>query len=564
MVVTRIRKLILLSTRSYSLTLTPDAQPANSPEPRAPSLGFVGLGLRAGVVMLLLPGMAVAQTQKIAVTSMHVEGNTLLPEPALSRMASGFAGTERTMAELNAVAARVQDAYRDAGYGGVVAYIPPQETTDGKIVVRVVEGRLAHVSVKGNTYFDTANVRAGLPHLREGTTPPVRAIDRDIQSSNDNPAKNVRVTLMAGAKPGDIDADVAVTDSNPLQYIVGYNNTGTSATGTQRLSVGIQHANLFGRDQVGTIQYQTSPQHPQRVRIYSLGYRVPLYAHAASVDAFFAHSTVNNGTTATTAGPLSFTGKGTVAGVRLNRNLDRLGEYDHHVTLGVDSRRYDDDCTIGDFGSRGCGSAAVDVTTVPLTLAYVGQKQGPMLAYGISAALSANAGGSSGATFEAARPGAKRHYVVSRFVGFLEKGLPAGFTVNARLELQYSPHALITGEKYGLGGVGSVRAYTERELAGDSGYLLRFEAAPAAFELTETYRLRPYLFLDHGRVTNHRDMPCRGQDESRCALTSLGVGARLSLGKAVNAGVDVGRAASHGVTTRSGEVRGHFALNLVL
>jgi hemolysin activation/secretion protein len=131
----------------------------------------------------------------------------------------------------------------------------------------------------------------------------VRAIDRDIQSTNDNPAKHVRVTLMAGAKPGDIDADVAVSDSNPLQYLAGYNNTGTSATGTQRLSVGIQHANLFGLDHVGTFQYQTSPQHTDRVRIYSLGYRVPLYAQALSIDAFFAHSTVSNGTTATTAGP---------------------------------------------------------------------------------------------------------------------------------------------------------------------------------------------------------------------------------------------------------------------
>ena len=563
MVVTRIRTLFFPSTRSFSLK-TPLALDAVSGKTRAPSPSCVTLGLHAGAALLLVPCIAAAQTQKVAVTSVHVEGNTLLPEPALSRLTSGFAGTEQTITELNSVAARVQDAYRDAGYGGVVAYIPPQETPDGKVVVRVVEGRVAQVRVSGNTYFDTSNVRAGLPHLREGTTPQVRAIDRDIQSSNDNPAKNVRVTLMAGAKPGDIDADVAVTDSNPLQYIVGYNNTGTSATGTQRLSVGIQHANLFGRDQVATMQYQTSPQHPQRVRIYSLGYRVPLYAHAASIDAFFAHSTVNNGTTATTAGPLSFTGKGTVFGLRLNRNLDRLGEYDHHVTLGVDSRRYDDDCTIGDFGSKGCGPAAVDVTTVPLTVAYVGQKQGPMLAYGISAALSANAGGSSSVTFDAARPGAKRHYVVSRFVGFVEKGLPGGFTVNGRLELQYSPHALITGEKYGLGGVGSVRGYAERELAGDNGYLLRFEAAPAAFELTETYRLRPYLFLDHGQVMNHRDMPCRGTDESHCALSSLGIGARLSFGKAVNASVDVGRALSHGVTTRSGDVRGHFAINMVL
>jgi hemolysin activation/secretion protein len=515
-------------------------------------------------LLMLLPGMALAQQQRIPVSSVHIEGNTLLPEPVLARMTADLPGTERSLAELNAVAVRVQDAYRDAGYGGVVAYIPPQENPDGKLVLRVVEGRLAHVRVSGNSWFDTANVRAGLPSLREGATPRVRNIDRDIQSTNDNPAKHVRVTLMAGAKPGDIDADVAVSDSNPLQYLVGYNNTGNSATGLQRLSVGIQHANLFGRDHVGTFQYQTSPQHTDRVRIYSLGYRVPLYAHALSIDAFYAHSTVSNGTTATTAGPLSFTGKGTVLGLRLNRNLDRIGEYDHHLTFGVDRRVYDDDCSIGVFGSLACGPAAIDVSTLPLSLAYSGQKQSPTLAYGISAALSANAGGSSSATFEAARPGAKRHYLIARVVGFGERALPAGFSLNGRVEFQYSRDTLISGEKFGLGGVGSVRGYAERELAGDKGYLLRFELAAAALEPTDGWRVRPYVFLDHGRVMNHGDAPCRDATETSCALTGAGIGARLNIGRKLNFSLDVGRASTRGINTASGDVHAHFALNLVL
>jgi hemolysin activation/secretion protein len=374
----------------------------------------------------------------------------------------------------------------------------------------------------------------------------------------------VAVTLMAGARPGDIDAEVNVMDAKPLQYLVGYNNTGTSATGMQRLSVGVQHANLFGRDHVGTLQYQTSPEHPERVHIYSLGYRVPLYAHAVSIDAFYAHSTVSNGTTATTAGPLTFTGRGTVAGLRLNRNLDRIGEYDHHVSLGIDTRRYDDECSVGVFGALACGPAAVDVATVPLCVAYVGQKQGPALSYGVSGALSVNAGGSARATFDAARPGARRHYAIARVVGFAEKGLGAGLTVNGRLELQYTPHALISGEKSGLGGAASVRGYTERELAGDVGMLVRIEAAAAALQLAQGYRLHPYLFLDHGRVLNHRDMPCRDANETSCALTGVGLGARLALGRGVNASVDVGRAQSRGLGTAPGDVRGHFALNLVL
>ncbi|WP_165390997.1 ShlB/FhaC/HecB family hemolysin secretion/activation protein [Pseudoduganella lutea] len=506
---------------------------------------------------------APASQPGMPVQAVRVEGNTLLPEHTLRELTAGLAGNRHTLAELEALAARVQEAYRNAGYGGVVAYLPEQDISTGNIVIRVVEGKLAAVRVAGNRYFDTANVRAGLPSLREGTTPRVGHVDRDIQLSNDNPAKNVKVTLTAGAQPGDIDADVAVTDTDPLQYLVGYGNTGNRSTGRHRVSVGIQHANLFGRDHVGTLQFQTSPEDPGRVKIFSAGYRIPLYARAASLDAFVAHSSVSNGTTITPAGPLSFTGRGTVVGLRANRNLDRIGEYDHHVTLGIDWRDYEDDCSIGDFGPAGCGSAAVDVSTVPVSVSYTGQKQGPRLAFGVSAGLSVNTGGSSRATFDAARPGAPRTYAIARAAGFVDRAWTARFSVNGRLDMQYSPHALISGERFGIGGANSVRGYAEREMAGDTGFLVRFEAAPAPIDVANGVRVRPYLFVDHGRIVNHRDLPCRGAGETSCKLTGAGIGVRLGLGRKATASLDIGRALERGITTSPGDVRGHVSLNLV-
>lgn len=509
------------------------------------------------------PAAPAAQQQRIIVTAVRVEGNTLLPERVLSELTAGVAGTERSVPELNQVATRIQNAYRNAGYGGVVAYIPEQAITGGNVVIRVVEGKLANVRVTGNVHFDTANIRAGLPNLREGATPVVRAIDRDIQLSNENPAKDVKVTLTAGARPGEIDADVGVTDSRPLQFLLGYNNTGQAITGKHRVSVGLQHSNLFGRDHVATMQYQTSPEKPDQVRIFSAGYRVPLYSQAASFDAFFAHSNVSSGTTFTPAGPLSFAGKGTVVGLRGNRNFDRIGEYDHRATLGLDWRDYDNECSVAGLGPLACGPAGVSVTAIPVSLAYTGQKQGPQTSWGINASLWANLGGSSQATFEAARPGARRHYVISRFSGFREMALAAGFALHGRLDIQYTPHALISGEKLGLGGAGNVRGYIERELAGDSGFAARLEALAPPMEVTQGFRWRPYVFVDHGRVSNHKDMPCRNLTDTSCKLTGAGIGTRLSIGKNTSATLDIARAFEHGVTTSSGDVRGHVSVNFV-
>jgi hemolysin activation/secretion protein len=528
---------------------------------------FRSLALQA-CLGLLLPAIAGAQSpsaksaQSIEVAAVRVEGNTLLPDATLARLTAGVAGTRQDLAALTALAARIQAAYREAGYGGVVAYLPQQASNDRTVVVRVVEGKLARVRVNGNRYFSSANVRAGLAHLREGTTPPVRAVDRDIQLTNSNSAKHVNVSLTAGAGPGDIDADVDVSDARPLQVLAGYNNTGTASTGRGRVSVGIEHANLFDLDHVGTLQYQTSPEQPGRVRIFSGGYRVPLYAQAASVDAFIAHSTVRNGTTATTAGPLSFTGRGTIAGLRVNRYLDRIGEYDHFLTLGLDRRDYQDDCSVGDFGAAACGPAAVSVTTMPLSLAYTGQKSGAALAYGFNAAVSVNLGGSAAPTFEAARPGSKRRYVLGRASAFIEKPLAAGITLNARMDLQYSAAALISAERFGIGGSASVRGYEERELNGDHGILLRLEAAWAGIAWPRGARLQPYLFVDHGRVENRGELPCLGLAATACRLSSAGAGARATLARRLGASLDVARALERGATTTPGRVRAHVALNL--
>jgi hemolysin activation/secretion protein len=527
------------------------------------------LALQVGMAWLLWPAIAcagapdaAAGTDAVAVAAVRVEGNTLLPEATLARLTAGVAGTKQGLPGLNALAARIQRAYRDAGYGGVVAYVPQQASSEGLVVVRVVEGKLAAVRVNGNRYFTSANVRAALAHLREGATPPVRAIDRDIQLTNSNSAKHVNVSLTAGAKPGDIDADVNVTDTRPLQVLAGYNNTGTEATGRGRVSVGIEHANLFDRDHVGTLQFQTSPEEPGRVRIFSGGYRVPLYAQAASLDAFVAHSTVRNGVTATTAGPLSFTGRGTIAGLRVNRYLDRIGEYDHYLTLGLDRRAYKDDCAIGDFGAAGCGPAAADVTTAPLSLSYTGQKSGAALGYGLTASVSVNAGGSAGTSFAAARPGAQRRYRLVRASAFVDKPLAAGITLSGRMDVQYSADRLIPAERFGIGGGASVRGYEERELNGDHGILLRIEAAYAGFAWARGARVQPYVFVDHGRVENRGDLPCLALDATACRLTGAGLGARATLPRRASASLDIARAMHRGATSDPGRVRAHVTLNL--
>jgi len=506
-----------------------------------------------------------AASRQFVVRSVRIDGNSLLPESELAERVVSLVGSERTAADLRQAAAAVQDAYRQAGYAGVVAYIPEQPLASGEIVIRVVEGRLAQVKISGNQRYDEANIRQSLPNLREGETPRVRAIDRDIQLANENPVKELRVVLTAGARPGDVDASIEVAEESPQRVLIGFDNTGDPSTGDYRLSIGFQHANLWNLDHIGTFQYQTSPTDANLVQIYSLGYRLPLYGHAASIDAFVAYSSVDNGTTTTVAGPLQFTGKGKIAGLRANRYLERIGEYDHRLTLGLDWRDLQNDCRLGAFGAAGCGTAGVSVVVLPLSLTYTGQVQTPESAWGFAGWLAQNAGGSSDEDFKAARPRADKYYSIARLSGFAGFAPPTGFGLQGRLSAQSSPDALVPVEQFGLGGASSVRGYREREVAGDSGLYVNLEGlAPDLRQIIgfENASLRPLAFFDWGQVTNRYRWPCAGTD-TRCSLSSVGVGVRFAVGRYFSGRLDVAHTLEDGPQTPAGKNRGNIALNFV-
>lgn len=511
-----------------------------------------------------------SETQSFSVTKIQIQGNTLLPVDELTRLVAHLVGDQRTLGDLMQGAASVQQAYRKAGYGGVIAFVPEQQLNSGDIVIRVVEGKLSNVEILDNQRYDESNILHGLPHLRKGETPRVRAIDRDIQMANENPAKELRVTLAAGSKPGDIDAKVRVIEEKPLRLLLGADTSGTPKTGGFRTNIGIQHANLWNRDHIGTVQFQTSPTVPEMVHVYSVGYRVPLYNQSSAIDAFFAHSSVDGVSTTTPAGPLGFTGKGDVGGFRAHRYLSRLGEYDHRLTFGADWRHYNNNCSIGSFGSAGCGTAGADVTLVPLSLGYTGQAQGPKLSWGLSSIISGNVAGSSQAGFNSARAGAEKHYVIWRFAGFSNLALPAGFGLAARVAAQYSPDALVPGEQLGIGGGGSalggvisVRGYREREVVGDFGTFFNLEGlGPDAGRYVNLwgFTLKPLAFFDFGWVGNHNNTRCTIRGSS-CSLASVGGGIRFSYGKRLFGRLDIGHALEDGNQKAAGTNRGHLAVN---
>lgn len=483
-------------------------------------------------VALMLAQAVWAQTPEFAVSGFQIEGNTLLSEPAAQEAVAGFAGAGRNLEDIKRAAAALKDVYAAQGYPIVQVIIPEQKLASGTVTLRVIEGRIAKVSVTGNKGYDAANIRTSLPGLKEGSAPNSARIVSEVVLANENPAKQVAVNFAAGAKPGDIDARIDVIEERIEKYTITADNAGSRATGLERLGLSYQNANLLKLDHQLSLQYMTTFQHPDKVANLTAGYRIPFYGAGLSLDLIAAYSDSKSNATST-AGPLSFSGKGTYLGIRLNQPLSGHGEYRHKLVYGLDYKDFDNDCSLSGIALTSCGT----ISDIPASVSYIGQISTPNYQAGSSIGYYRNIPG--GPHGDQTNYGThNRNWDAWRVSGFF--GVPlADWQLRATLNLQESSQTMIPSEQFGLGGGASVRGYDERTVAGDYGFAGNLELYTPEIGklagLSDNYKLRALLFYDEGYVRNIDAALAREYH-----LSSLGVGLRATAGKDFSFKLDLG------------------------
>ncbi|MBL8381120.1 MAG: ShlB/FhaC/HecB family hemolysin secretion/activation protein [Burkholderiales bacterium] len=500
----------------------------------------------AAALALPAHGPVLAQGElRFAVTGFEVEGENPLSAEATQRIVSPFAGSAVTIDSLQAAAAALETEIKSRGHAFLRVVVPPQDM-GGAVTLRVLAFRLGTVAVRGNMNFTEGNVRASLPALRPGQSPNLTEVARDQTLANEHPARQVTVTMRQGAKSDTIDADVTVRDVNPLRVFGSLANTGSAATGDWRLSVGVQHSNIFDRDHSLTASYTTSPGHWSDVAQYGLFYSVPFYGLGGALSAFYSYSDVNSGTIANV---FQVSGRGQFAGLRWKQHFAPAGAYSHHVEVGIEDRHFINDVS---FAGAPIGTNA---RSRPLAVSYAGKFDyaGGQVRGSIEHVRNLDGGGdNTGAAYLANRAGARRNWEAWRVTLDAQQALGA-WTAALRLRGQLARDPLIAGEQFGFGGASGVRGLREREVTGDFGVLTSAELlSPALLD-----GLRAVLFLDAGSARLRE--PGAGQ-AARIRSASLGAGLRWAPRPGLSVSVDYARVVDGAVATRSGDDRLHFHL----
>ncbi len=477
-------------------------------------------------------------------------GLSLLRDPQfVDRLSARFIGKPVSMADLDAIAQMVRDAYRDRSLPLVDVTFPEQDVSTGTVQAVVTIYRLGRVNIGNNGRFSKDLVLSEM-QLKPGDPLDLDRLREDLNRLGRNPFHPADVVLAKSATPGQTDLDLDLHARFPLRAYAAYDTDGEAITGRERYSIGINLSNLFGLDEQLSYQYMTSPDlwrdrnrgpglsDDPRFTAHSLTFVSPL-PWGDFINIFGAYSEM-----VPDLGPdFGQTGHDLEIGVHYIRDLEPIDAISHQLTLGFDFKRTDNNLA---YGGVAISAHAVNVEQFSLT--YDASRPDPWGQLALENALVASPGGlSDGNTTKAfaayGTAGAHAGYVYDRLDLSRINVLAYGFSAYLHAEGQIASTELLPSEQIGAGGPDSVRGYDPRQVNGSNGVVGSFELRSPSFGVLShvTDRAGDALqmlgFLDAGWVSYQHAQPFLPRSAT---LDSAGVGARYSIGRVIDARFDYG------------------------
>ncbi|MBJ6724286.1 ShlB/FhaC/HecB family hemolysin secretion/activation protein [Geomesophilobacter sediminis] len=487
------------------------------------------------------------------INSFRFEGNTLFAGDRLAELIDDIAGNERTAADVEKARETVERFYHDQGYPAVLVNVPEQSAESGDIRLQVIESTIGATRITGNKYFTTAQILDKLPSLAPGSVLFVPGVQEDIGRVNRNPDLKVVPSMAPGKTPGTVDVDLKADDLSPFHGSVELSNRNSPNTKPLRLNGALHYDNLWHREHSLSAQYQTAPQDPSQVEVFSGSYALP--APWNWDDTILIYGVSSNSDTAFGEGFHSL-GKGAIIGGRYIKRLPPYGSYNHTATLGVDYKNLSQE-------TRQHGTADIKIPEyLPFTVAYNGSLPDTHGLTTFNATLAASFRGVLAATpedFEAVRYQARGNYVIATLGVDRRQQLPAGMGFFLKLDGQIADQPLVFSEQYAAGGMENVRGFLESEFTGDSAFHATAElSAPdlaPKFGLGERFSIVPYLFFDCALLWTLQPLP--GQIPL-ADLQGTGFGIRGFLFKDLEFELDWAFALEETAVEKRGDSRGYF------
>jgi hemolysin activation/secretion protein len=426
-----------------------------------------------------------------------------------------YLGPERTSEDVDQARAALEKAYQAKGYQTVSVQIPPQQVTNGVVILQVIEGKVGRLRVRGARYFLPDQIKKAAPSLAEGTVPNFNQVSKDIVALNQLPDRRVTPTLRAGIEPNAVDIDLNVQDTLPLHGNLELNNRYSPFTTPLRLNGAVSYSNLWQLGHSVGFSFQVAPQNLNDAEVFS-GYYLVRFPCLDWLSLILQGTKQNSNVS--TLGGAAVAGRNQVVGAHAVIALPPGKNFFHSINFGIDWKYYNQGVSLS------TGRIQSPLTYYPVSATYSATWFGKGFETDLNAGVTFNLRGmgSTEREFDNNRFDATGSFIYFR--GDLSEtiDLPRGFQLFAKVQGQVSDQPLVESEQFAGGGLGTVRGYLEAEELGDNAIFGSIELrTPSLLSWMKGKgnEWRFYMFAEAGELTLLDTLP---QQISRFELASYG------------------------------------------
>lgn len=530
---------------------------------------------RAAVLSVLLywPAFTVAQTPEAApapaitpadtpdnarflIGEFQVEGNSVFPPIEIELTLLPYLGENKTVADVEAARVALETRYRDQGFGSVLVDIPEQDIIDGVVKLRVIEGRVESLTVTGSRYFSLLGIRRQMQTLRVGGVPNMADVSAQVGNLNRRtPNRSITPLLRPGRTPGTIGVELRVKDEFPAHGRIEINDRYGANTSKTRLGLEVGYDNLWQRQHSALLQYQTSPEEPDEVEVWSGTY----VARARDSDRVTVAYLVRSDSHTASVGDLNVIGQGRIFGLREIFPLSGTPSASQSISLGVDYKDFDETLEL-----QGSDAQQTPIRYLNWSSSYTvtTRAETGMQRYNVGLNFGLRDVVNDPTQFDVKRDGGRPNYTVMRLGAEYTHWFENGMDLFYKFDSQLSDSPLISNEQFAAGGAETVRGYLESQELGDYGVIGTVEwrspsiAKPISKHLREC---RARVFASGASLNIRNPLPRQSEDAE---IYSAGMGINLATSKRLDFSLDWAVPLKTSRDVEKGEDRFHASLEL--
>jgi hemolysin activation/secretion protein len=437
---------------------------------------------------------SISTAPRIFVKQFTFTGNSVVSSEELANLSRSFTGRELTIEQLEELRQVLIARYVLKGYINSGVIIPDQKILDGIVNLQVIEGRLNTITISGLGHFRESYFNS---RLGKGANAPVNLnqLQQSLQLlQQDERIRKINAELQPGKNPGESELRLKIEEESPYKVTLRFNNDAAPSTGAYRGELALAHRNLLGFGDVLSADVGLT----EGAFDFAAGYTVPLTRKDTSLGIYYRRNASE--VIEENYKDIDITSHSETFGVKLRQPLYRTSVAEVALSAAGECRESRSWLLGRPFSfSPGEHDGLARVSVVRLGQELVLRDNRYLFALNSTFNIGVSALGS---TINDSAPDSRFFSWLGQLV-FLGKIGTTPHQVMFRTNTQLADSSLLPLERFGLGGMNSVRGYRSNLLVRDSGINSSLEFRITLLDDVQGWGVLQLVpFYDYGRGWN--------------------------------------------------------------